>query len=594
MLNLAILPAALLAAAAGESPALERITVTAARAPQSIADSLVTVEVIERQDIVRSQARDLVDLLRSRSGIDLARTGGAGQQTSVFLRGSNSNHVLVLIDGVRVASSNTGAYTFEQLPLVHVDRIEIVRGPRAALYGSDAIGGVIQIHTRRAAGTHALLSYGTDADAEVAVGQGFTSADGASSLHLGLSRRDYGGFSAQNPDGFGYDPDDDGSESTRLNLHAGHAFNEDLRVGLSLLGVNLDVDFDQGESAMDDRSVGVALEHRISTDWEHRVQLGYARQHLSTPVYDQRFETERRQLDWLHQVQLGDGRQLGFGLNLLREEGLNGGLSGFLAYAGERDSEGAFLRYGQQFSVLDLELSGRYDHYDGFGSELTGQLALGHAFEGGRVYASYGEGFRAPNLNELYSPGFGGLFAGNPLLDPERSRQFELGARLAVGAGVLEAQLYRSRVRDLIAFQGGQTFQAINIARAEIDGAELGYRWTGAEWSARLSATFADPENADTGATLLRRAKRKFAAEGDWQLSERWSLGGELVHVGRREDFGASLDRYTLLGVRLAYALSDAWQVQLRGENLTDEDYALAYGFNTPGRGAQLSLRYGD
>ena len=142
----------------------------------------------------------------------------------MFLRGSNSNHVLVLIDGVRVASSNTGAYTFEQLPLAHIERIEIVRGPRAALYGSDAIGGVIQIQTRSGVGTHALLSYGSDSDAEVAVSHGL--GNERSSLNLSASRRDRRGFSAQNAAGFGFDPDDDGLESTRIGVNAKHQFNE--------------------------------------------------------------------------------------------------------------------------------------------------------------------------------------------------------------------------------------------------------------------------------------------------------------------------------------------------------------------------------
>lgn len=590
MLQLALLPAALLAA---QEPALERITVTAARQPQPLGESLVAVEVIDRAAITRSQARDVLELLRSHTGIDLARTGGPGQTTSVFMRGSNSNHVLVLIDGVRVASSTTGAYTFEQLPLTHIERIEIVRGPRAALYGSDAIGGVIHVQTRSGVGTHALLSYGSDRDGEVAVGHGI--GDDQSSLYLSASRRDRRGFSAQNEAGFSFDPDDDGFESTRVGVHGKHRFNERVQGQLSLLGIDSDIEFDQGETTMDDRSVALRIEHSASAQWSQQLQLGYARQKLATPVFDQRFQSEHQQLDWLHQYQLNDQHQLGFGVNLLRDKGENAALDGQRFYGGSRDSHGAFVRYAGQLQPLQLEASARYDHYDGFGSELTGQLGIGHQFETGKVYLSVGEGFRAPNLNELYSPGFGGLFAGNPLLDPERSRTVELGGQLELPLGTLEAQVYRSRIRDLIAFQGGNVFQAVNVQRAEIDGAELGWRLQGSGWDARLSATWTDPVNAVTGQQLLRRAKRKFGVEADHALTERWSVGGEVSHSGPRSDVGGvQLGSYTLLSLRTAYALGNGWSIEARGENLGDKDYELARGFNTADRGFQLSLRYGD
>lgn len=594
MTPLLLLPAAVLAAA---EPALQpAITVTASRQLETVDRTLAAVDLLDRATIVDSQARDVLELLRLRAGIDLARTGGPGQQTSVFMRGSNANHVLVLIDGVRVAASNTGAYTFEHLPLAHIERIEIVRGPRAALYGSDAIGGVIQIFTRSGPGTSALWSAGSYQDFEAAAAHGF--GDDRSSLHLSASRRDRRGFSATNPGiAFGHDPDRDGLDSTRLAVAARHAVGDNLDLSLRLLGSDADVAFDQGMSTQRDHSIALALHHRGSERRTQDLRLGLARNDLRTLDFDSRFYSQRRQLDWLHALALDDASSLGFGVNALRDRGFNADLAGVQAYGATRDSLGGYLRFARQFAALKLDGSARYDHYDGFGGEFTGQLAAGWTLESGAtLYLSFGEGFRAPNLNELYSPGFGGFFAGNPALGPESARNLELGARSGLGAaGRLELNVYRSRIRDLIAYEGGATFQAINIARAEIDGVEVSWFLERTDWQARFSHSWTDPQNADAGTPLLRRARHKTAFEADWSPSAGLSLGAEASHDGRRFDVGQkALGSYTLLALRGRWRLAGQWALEARLDNLTDDDYELVSGYNTAGRGAQLSLRYGD
>ena len=603
MLNLStfsqmFLPAVLLAAPdpSARPPATQpAVTVTASRQVETVDRTLAAVEIIERESIVRSQARDVLELLRSHPGVDIARSGGPGQQTSVFLRGTNSNHVLVLIDGVRVAASNTGAYTFEHLPLAHIERIEIVRGPRAALYGSDAIGGVIQIFTRSGPGSHALLSAGSYRHLEAAAGHGI--GDQNSSLYLSASRRDFRGFSATNPGiSFGHDPDRDGTDSTRFALAARHRFSDTLSGTLSVLGSDADIEFDQGESRQRDHSIALALKHQISARWTQDLRAGTARNNLETPAFDARFHSQRRQLDWLHDLELDAQTQLGFGVNALRDQGYSADLAGNRAYGATRDSLGGYLRLARSFETLRLDGSARYDDYDGFGGELTGQLGLGWTFDTTTVFASFGEGFRAPNLNELFSPGFGGFFAGNPALEPERSRSLEVGARVDLAdAGQIEMQVYRSRIRDLIAFEGGDMFQAINVARADIDGAEWSWRLKGEAWQARFSQSWADPENALTGAPLLRRARHKTGVEADYTVSARLSVGTELSHTGRRADVGGVvLGDYTLIALRGRLRFADGWAVEARLDNLGDADYELIDGYNTAGRSAQLSLRYGD
>ncbi|MBK8066256.1 MAG: TonB-dependent receptor [Rhodanobacteraceae bacterium] len=415
-----------------EAEALDAVTVTASRRPQAAADVLAEVSVIDRAQIDASGAPDLLELLRRQPGVDLARTGGSGQQTSLFLRGGNSNHVLFLVDGVRVASANTGAAAFEHLPLDQIERIEIIRGPRATYFGSDAISGVIAITTRERSGPAGLLRVGSHGRTAAAAAYGAGDERGAFSVQLG--GEEYAGFSASLPGAFGYDPDDDGYSHRNLGLR-GRIELGTQRLGFSGLVTRQDVEFDQGETAVDQHAIAATLEGPLASGWMHRLTLGGARDDLDTPAYFARFLTRRENLDWVHDVAVGGAEHLVFGVNLQREHGSNvdtfagpvavfdESLAHHAAFVGWQGSRGAF----------EYEGALRYDDHETFGGETTAQAALGWRFDGGRVYANWGEGFRAPNLNELYSPGFGELFAGNPELDPERSRALELGLDLRFG-----------------------------------------------------------------------------------------------------------------------------------------------------------------
>ncbi|MFA7541753.1 MAG: TonB-dependent receptor plug domain-containing protein, partial [Lysobacterales bacterium] len=214
-------PSAAPDAASADTTTLATTVVTASRAPEQVDTSLATVSVIDRGQIQASQAHNLLELLRHQAGIDLARSGGHGSAISLFLRGTNSNHVLVLVDGVRVSSMNTGALDWSNLPLAQIERIEIVRGPRAAYWGSDAIGGVIQIFTRRLDGPVFAVHAGSQDTRRVQAGIGADNGQAHFSLVVGHDRSD--GFSAQNEDGFNYWPDDDGYRQRSLGLTAGVA-----------------------------------------------------------------------------------------------------------------------------------------------------------------------------------------------------------------------------------------------------------------------------------------------------------------------------------------------------------------------------------
>lgn len=585
-----MLTAAIVAALPAASARLDAITVTATRRPQAQQRVLADVSVIERAEIEASQAPDLLELLRWQAGVDLARTGGSGQSSSLFLRGSNSNHVLFLVDGVRIASTNTGAAAFEHLPLDQIERIEIVRGPRASYYGSDAIGGVIAITTRERQGAGLLLRAGSQGRAAGALGYGVSGDRGALSLQLGGEH--YDGYSAQTPEGFSYDPDDDGYRNRNLALR-GRLQAGSQQLGFSALATRADVEFDQGETAVDQHVLALTLDGPLGADWQHHLSLGSARDDLLTPVYYARFATRRTQLDWIHDVGLGADQHLVFGLNLQRERGLSATIGASAPdYAESLQHRAAFIGWQGSVGNWDQELVLRHDDHERFGGKATAQAALGWRFEQGRLYGSWGEGFRAPNLNELYSPGFGGLYAGNAALAPERSRSLELGVEATLASTQWGANVYRTRIDDLIAFEGAGNFQAINIARAAIDGLELSAHRRWDQWSLGAQLTWQDAENARTGTALLRRPARKAALDLGYRFDGGLQLGADLGYASARRDVSRELPGYALFGLRADWPLSPQWTLGARLANANDREYQWAAGYAAPGREFIVNLRW--
>lgn len=570
-------------------PREPEVVVTATRTPLRIDEALSSVTLIDRATIEASGSLDLVGLLQRAAGVDVIRGGGLGSQTSVFMRGSNSSHVLVLIDGVRVASSTSGAYAWEHLALEQIERIEVVRGPRAALYGSDAIGGVVQIFTRRESGFGGTLGVGSHDTRRVDLRGGVESERGQLGAQIGYV--DTRGFNAQSPQSFAFDPDKDGAEQRSLNLFGGYRWDA-LRFEGSLLHSDDDIDFDRGSTDAQSSALQLALEGGDEHPW--RLAANAAREEVETADFFARFETRRRQLEAQQARRLGAQGQLLYGVSAVFEHGRSvDTFDGSTQYGDDRDHHAGFLAWRAGHGAFSWELAGRRDDYDSFGGETTGQAALGlRASDRLRLRASWGEGFRAPNLNELYSPGFGGLFAGNPALNPELARNIELGADLEWSAAwQFGLSLYRNRVRDLIDFSGGDSFQAVNIGRARLEGAEFDAQWRQGDWQLSGNLGWQSAENERTGSDLLRRAPRKANFALQRELG-RWQFAVDLHAVSARPEFSGELPGYAVLGGRVGWQWSEALSLDLRIDNLFDRDYQLARGFNTPGSTALLQLRW--
>jgi len=579
---------ALAAPAHAQEDALQpTVEVTASRVAETADASLADVSIITRADIDASLAPDLLEVLRLQAGIDVARTGGAGEQTNVFVRGTNSNHVLVLIDGVRVASSNTGSFAFENLPLDAVERIEIVRGPRASYWGSDAIGGVIQIFTRKLQAPYLAASYGSYRSADGSAGIGGANDAGAFSVLVGA--RHVRGFSATNPgicngpdDPYCiFDPDRDGMHNHNVVAQGAYRLGAQT-VSASLFRNEGGNDFDQGHSHTLDQAVGINLDGAVTDAWLQRLSVGTSREDIDTPAFQSAYRSTREQGSWTNDVTVSANQHVIAGLDYVHDRGVSIDDSGFGApYDVTRENAGAFAGWRAQQGKLDGQVSGRYDHDSQFGSAFSGSGALGWKLGADvRVTASYGTAFRAPNLGELYSPGYGGYYAGNATLDPERSRTAELGLDWHVdAANRIAARAFATRVHDLVDFAGGDKFQAINIDRATITGIELTHAWNADGWSLDSSATLQNPRNADSDEQLLRRPKHKFDSVIARELDERCRVGAEFVVSGKRADVGGiTLPGYAIVNLRASYDATPDWRIGVRLENAFDRFYELAHG----------------
>lgn len=564
------------------------LVVTPSRMVEPLGDSLASVSVISREDIELSVAQDLYELLRLQPGVDIVRSGGAGSQTSVFLRGSNSNHVLVLIDGVRVSSTNTGAYVWEQLPLNQVERVEIVRGPRGSLYGSDSIGGVIHVITRSSPDPYARVTGGSYGTGEFEGGLGYAGENTRISVNAGY--RDVDGFSAQNPNGFSYDPDDDGFKAVNLGAK-GSTQAAYGKWHYSLLALDSESEFDQGVSDAEQFITSLGFHGSFSPEWDYQLLGGYVSDELRTDFefFKTEFQSRRYELSWQNQLQTGQNGKLSFGLDYYRENGKS-----IDSWDVSRNNAGIFANYDVYLDQLHFQLSGRFDDNSRFGNEFTGGVALGYGIgDNWQIMGSYGSAFRGPNLSEQYSPGFGGLYAGNPDLDPESSTSGELGLRWSSDVlGSLTAAIYRTDVEDLIAFNG-EFFQAINIDEARLEGLELEYAYARNGWAINANATFQSAEDRRNGEALLRRPDEKGSISLDRRFANGSWLGLEWFYSGERKDFGGiSLDSYNLLNLRAGWAFLPSWRAELRGENLADEFYEPAYGFNAAGRSWFVSIAW--
>ena len=617
------------AGSAAPATRLDPVVVTASRTAQSLQDALPATSVITRADIEDSQAPDLATLLRGQAGIDVAQSGGIGSQTSLFVRGANSNQVLVLIDGLRVNAVGSGAASVAHLMVDQIDHVEIVRGNVSSLYGSEAIGGVIQIFTRGGADTSGSAgnrpSAGLNAEwggdrtraASFDAAHAFGTSDTRTRVGVAASYRSAKGFSAIDADRApAANPDKDGYRNSSVSAHVGQQFGRH-EIGARYFETHGHLEFDD---PTDYSFFGSPYDGRIQTHnersrltnavlygrfkpmafWTLDLQAGQARDlSVNTSSYPASFvvgsttSTDR-------QYRVGNSFRFSEHTATLAYEHLD--QRGFSTAYGNGVGGAAFSRkvdsamagyVGPLFlpaALHEFQLNARHDRYSDFGAATTGLAAYGLKFSPGwKAIVQASTAFKAPSFNELYFP-----FFGNPALKPERARSVEAGLQYARERSFVRATLFRTKTRDLIVFDP-LLLTANNVDRARVTGFELVARTEIVGWTAGVNLTLQRPVDERTGQRLLRRATRNLGFNvarsfGPWRVSADVQAAGSRFDSDINTFARTELPGYGLVNFGVRYRIARRTALALEVTNAFDKRYALVDGYNTAGRVATVSL----
>lgn len=587
------------------------VVVTATRTPQPVKELTSDVTVITREEIARSGQSSLVEILQSQPGVQILSSGGIGTQQTLFLRGTNADHTVVLVDGMRLNSATAGTTALQHIPPSQIERIEILRGPASGLYGADAIGGVVQIFTRAPEGTPRLSasagigSYNTQ---EYTLGYGGEFGSNAFSINVGHLSSD--SFSSTTPVNGNFNPDDDSYVNRNVSARFAHRFNRDHELGGNLFVADSRAKFDAFPSAFDHRQdetlsgYGAYSRNRLMPNWLSTLRLGRGTDDLSavSGALPNLFKTSQDQASWQNEFKTS------FGELLFAAERLKQRVQSDTVYLStERSNDSIQGGYTGRFGAHSLIANLRSDDNSQFGDKATGSVSYGYEFtRQWRASAAYGTAFKVPTFNQLYfPPGFGCPAFGNPNLRPESSRNVEAALRFESGAHSAGVVGYRNNVQDLIVAAAIPGFpfcvRAENVGQAQIEGLTFNYGYAAAGWTVRTNADLLSPQDKSTGRTLARRARRTGSASVARALGP-WSLGAELVAVGPRFDTAANSTRmsgYSLLNAFASYRINPAWSIQGRVNNLLDKNYEMLrdfagtpFSFANAGFNMFVALRY--
>ena len=579
---------------AQENPAQnDAVVVTATRFPQPRSQTLQPVTVITAQDIAESGQQTLLEVLQSLGGVEVASNGGFGQPTAVFMRGTNPGHTLILLDGMRIGSATTGTTALENIPLAQIERIEVVPGELSSLYGSDAIGGVIQIFTKGGAEAPTTsISAGAGTYDTRSVSAGLHRGAGGTRFSVNAGYFDTGGFDATKPSiPFGqHNPDRDPYRNKSISARLAHRSGGN-ELGATLFQSDGSTHFDAGPATDDVNhqtlsAYSVYSRNRIAGPWTSLVRLGESTDDSHVQgAFPGFFETRQPQMSWQNDIQIGPGTAIAGVEYLVQHVASDTPYS--QTYRSVRSAFGGYTgRRGRHSWQLNL----RQDDNSQFGSHGTGLAGYAYALSRAlRIRAATGTAFKAPTFNDLYFPGFS-----NPALRPETSRNAEIGANYDTAQQHLSATYFDNRISDLIVLDPSFTPQ--NLASARIRGTELAYQAFAGGWELRAQATFQDPTDESTGKLLPRRA-RQYGSVAVHHAAGLWGVGGEIVASGARfdmpgEDPATRMHGYALLNLIASYSLNRQLSLLARWNNVFDREYELAQNFNTPGSNVFVSLRY--
>ncbi|MDH1683098.1 TonB-dependent receptor plug domain-containing protein [Ectopseudomonas chengduensis] len=569
---------------------LSDTVISANREVQLRSKSSVATSVFTREDIEHLQPSSVIDLLNRVPGVQVTSSGGRGSLSSLFIRGTKTAQNVVLVDGQRISDASSGSHFLEHLSIHQIERVEVLRGSRATLYGADAIGGVVQIFTRRASAgqRQASLSLGYGSRGTWERAASLALANESTRFNLSSSSSDTHGID-RSTHASTYDNDHDAYRKNGLSLNLAHDLNDDLQLGLSLLEQSGEVEFDNeplfGLHPYSDfriSSQSFYADARLAEQWKSRLELGHSENRYKTRADDtdntRHNYTYRDSASWLNTLSLDEHNQLLLGVDWLEDT-----LHSNNAYTrASRWNRGLFLQHHYRGENVSTELGARHDKNQQFGGNSTYNAALTwHLNPNNDLILSYAEAFRAPSFQDIYAPmGWGA----NPDLKPEESKSYELQWRSQLTDSTrLEASLYRSKIRNAIVADGNWVMQ--NLDSARVNGFEASLEQRLGDWQAALGLSLIDPRDADSGHTLNRRARRTLSVDldrafGAFTVGTTWqAVSSSYDDVGNQRELAG----YGLLGLRGSWQATTEILVSAKIDNLLDKDYSRAqYGVGFP------------
>ena len=581
---------------AEEAIELSNLIVTATRTAQTIDRLSAASTVFTRQDIERLQVQSVPQLLKYATGVDISESGGPGKNSSVFIRGTSSGHVLVLVDGVRIGSATLGTTPFSSLPIDQIERVEIVRGAQSSLYGSDAIGGVIQIFTRKG-------QLKEDYKPSVSIDAGGGSYDTAhvngsiSSKYkqawysLGASYLTTAGFNATSSKS--KDNDRDGYENASFNARLGYQFNDQYSTEAFILrsqGENeFDTSFGSDRNDFVIQNIGLIANMQLTDNWLSILTFGESRDEYNQPN-DDYFNTRRRMVSLSNKINLGTNHEIIIGSDF-RDDQVQSHVS--FAENNRYDIGGFAEYYGRWFDLIDFNASVRGDEDEQFGSHVTGNAGfrIGLADSDIEFVANFSSGYKAPTFNSLYFPNFG-----NPNLKPEESTTFEVGLEGGHNWGRWMLRAYHTNIDNLISFDR-TTFLAINVNKAQIDGIEGEISTQIFGWNIALNGYALSPKDRITNKRLPNRSQLHLGLDVSKYFFDKFNLGSTLS-ISNDRSFnlfsGETVKTHGSVAwdIRATYQLNNNWTIKGKLNNLLNDQYQTNRGFNTADRNFFASIHY--
>ena len=590
---------------AAEDIHLKDVVVVASRVAQSPENVIGDVTVINHEEIERAGQSTFIELLQKQPGVEISSNGGPGSLASVYIRGANANQTVVLIDGIRVNSITAGTTYLGNIPLSQIEHIEILRGPASSLYGQDAVGGVIQIFTKKFDNQphfNATVGYGSynTRTAEAGLGASYNNLN----YSINVSSKETDGFSALNVRNDARE-DKDGYSNLSVNGSISYNINERNSFGIRFLDSKGKIDYDSSitfNNTNKSKQTALSLfsKNKINDIWTSNLTASKGVDRYDDKSYSDWFSSwsESYIKSIQNQYSWQNNFELPLGTFTLAYDRLEQDLKTSYAYQGKsRDSNGYYFGYFKDIGAHSIQTNFRLEDSTQYGKNTTGYLGYGYRINPNwRATTSYGTAFKAPTFNDVYAPSGWGA---NPNINPEESENIEASLRYSNETSLASVTLYQNKITNLILSSGASgipAYQMGNIGKAELKGITIAASTSINGWRINGNLDIQSPENSETKKMLPFRANRHGSIDLGKSWGD-WNFNSELIGSSERYNNPTNTQRmsgYVIVNLVADYNIDHQWTLQTRVNNLFDKNYALAYSgstpYNTPGANVFVSL----